>query len=213
MNYHRSHHQGHSNHQRTTHGTVYNTDEAYDSDCSIFPTPLDPARVVIVDIVSLHESFGGDDATLRAFQTIFFRGEGEHQRRKQDGDSRSVHIEGAGLEEAVASIRSTLERGVYSRSGQPKAQPRYRALNSGQWFEKFQELEGYKMEFGDCLVPSKCSGRESLATWVKRQRYQYKLREEGNKSNLTDERIRALDELGFVWVSYGAKYRKTALKR
>jgi hypothetical protein len=190
---------------------VCKTDEGYYSDFSIFPSPIDPKRVmVIVDRVSLHESFGEDDATLRAFQTIFFRGEEEHQGQKQDGDSSSVHTERGGLEEPVASIGRTLEREDSScseqkRAGQPKAQPRYRALNSGQWFKKLQELAQYKIEFGDCLVPYKCSGHESLALWVRRQRCQYKFREEGKKSNLTDERIRALEELGFVWSSYGAR--------
>jgi hypothetical protein len=82
----------------------------------------------------------------------------------------------------------------------------YRALNSGQWFQKLQELAQYKIKFVDCLIPYKCLGHESLALWVRRQRYQYKFREEGKKSNLTDERIRALEELDFVWSFHGARW-------
>ena len=37
--------------------------------------------------------------------------------------------------------------------------------------------------------------------WVKRQRYQYKLRDDGKHSNLTDERKESLDQIGFVWSS------------
>jgi hypothetical protein len=191
---------------------VCKTDEGYYSDFSIFPSPIDLERVVIVDRVSLHESFGEHDATLRAFQKIFLRGEEEYQAHQQDGDSSDVHTERVGLlEEPVARVGTTLERVDSScspgrrRARQPKANPRYRALNSGHWFKKLQELAQYKSEFGDCLVPYKCSGHESLALWVRRQRCQYKFREEGNKSNLTDERIRALEELGFVWSSYGAR--------
>ena len=38
--------------------------------------------------------------------------------------------------------------------------------------------------------------------WVKRQRYQYKLKKEGKHSNMTNEREEALNRLGFVWDSH-----------
>ena len=46
----------------------------------------------------------------------------------------------------------------------------------------------------------------SLARWVKRQRYQYRLLESGAHSTLTDERKQALDEIGFVWKSHEARW-------
>merc|ERR1712025_1360368 len=42
------------------------------------------------------------------------------------------------------------------------------------------------------------------AQWTKRQRYQYKLRMGGKRSTLTNERVEALDEAGFVWDSHKA---------
>lgn len=76
---------------------------------------------------------------------------------------------------------------------------RYRALNSGHWFQKFNELAKFKQEYGHTTVPYNNPRYQTLAQWVKRQRYQYKLMKEGNHSNLTDERHRALQELGFTW--------------
>lgn len=41
---------------------------------------------------------------------------------------------------------------------------------------------------------------------VKRQRYQYKLKNEKKPSTMTDERIVALEQVGFVWDSHGAAW-------
>jgi hypothetical protein len=41
-----------------------------------------------------------------------------------------------------------------------------------------------------------------LSRWVKRQRYQYKLRKAGKPSTLTDARIEALKSAGFIWDSH-----------
>jgi hypothetical protein len=47
----------------------------------------------------------------------------------------------------------------------------------------------------------------SLAHWVKRQRYQYRIRnEEGKHSSMTPERVEALQELGFTWDSHSVAW-------
>jgi hypothetical protein len=43
---------------------------------------------------------------------------------------------------------------------------------------------------------------------VKRQRYQYKLRQEGKTSTITEVRIRQLEEVGFVWDSHAAAWEE-----
>jgi hypothetical protein len=40
--------------------------------------------------------------------------------------------------------------------------------------------------------------------WVKRQRYQYKLRRNGQHSSMSNERIHALSSLGFCWSAHDA---------
>ena len=65
---------------------------------------------------------------------------------------------------------------------------------TSSWEFWFSLLEEYKHEFGDCLVPSryKTASDYSLGNWVSNVR--------GRKLViLTDERIRRLDEIGFIW--------------
>ena len=43
-----------------------------------------------------------------------------------------------------------------------------------------------------------------MSRWVKRQRYQYKLRKDGERSTLTAEREKALEDIGFIWDSHAS---------
>jgi hypothetical protein len=83
---------------------------------------------------------------------------------------------------------------------------RFRPYQAGQWSEKFEELCNYKDEMGHCLVPHTFRENLALARWVKRQRYQYKLMVEGKSSTMTADRVKALDDIGFVWDSQGAAW-------
>jgi len=83
---------------------------------------------------------------------------------------------------------------------------RFRPYQAEQWTEKFQELLDFKKERGHCCVPHTFDENPSLARWVKRQRYQYKLKQENKPSTMTDERVAALEQVGFVWDSHGAAW-------
>jgi hypothetical protein len=83
---------------------------------------------------------------------------------------------------------------------------RFRPYQAGQWAEKFEELCEYRHNMGHCLVPHTYGENLPLARWVKRQRYQYKLMVEGKQSTMTDERVTALEDIGFVWDSQGAAW-------
>ena len=65
--------------------------------------------------------------------------------------------------------------------------------NSYKWDMQFNGLVVYKQEFGDCLVPMKykTSSGDALGFWVSTQRK--------SKKSLKSDRIRRLDEIGFVW--------------
>jgi hypothetical protein len=89
------------------------------------------------------------------------------------------------------------------------------SCQSQKWKDRFRELCEYREKHGGhCLVPNNWRENMALAQWVKRQRYQYKLKLDGSHSTLTDERERALDNLGFVWDSHGVIWeeRLNALK-
>jgi hypothetical protein len=81
---------------------------------------------------------------------------------------------------------------------------KFRAYQAENWTEKFEELIEFRNHFGHCLVPNAFPDNPALAQWVKRQRYQYKLKTEAKRSTMSDERITALEEIGFVWDSHSA---------
>ena len=71
--------------------------------------------------------------------------------------------------------------------------------NSRDWSEKFPELLEFKKKHGHCSVPSNFPQNPSLAAWVIDQRLQYKAKLEEKPSYMTEERVTALQQIGFVW--------------
>ncbi|EEC51358.1 predicted protein, partial [Phaeodactylum tricornutum CCAP 1055/1] len=67
------------------------------------------------------------------------------------------------------------------------------------WLERLRELTKFKDEHGHCLVPTNFNVNPKLGTWVHHQRRQHKKFREGKTCHITQERIAALDHLGFVW--------------
>jgi len=67
------------------------------------------------------------------------------------------------------------------------------------WMKKFYDLIDYKKIHGHCRVPSCSKEHPQLATWVKCQRRQYRLKREGKSSAMTAQRIKLLDDVGFSW--------------
>jgi superfamily II DNA or RNA helicase len=63
----------------------------------------------------------------------------------------------------------------------------------GSWEINFQKLVAYKEEHGDCLVPYAWEEDKKLGCWVYLQRYAYQ------NNALETEKIKLLEELGFVW--------------
>jgi Helicase associated domain len=81
-------------------------------------------------------------------------------------------------------------------------------VKSERWEERFQELGLFREEFGHCLVPHNWARNRGLAQWVKRQRYQFKLKSQGLHSTLRDDRRQALQDIGFVWSSHHALWEE-----
>jgi hypothetical protein len=58
----------------------------------------------------------------------------------------------------------------------------------------------FREQNGHCRVAHSSKTHPELGRWVKRQRYQYKLSLEGDRrSTMTQERVDALESIGFVW--------------
>ena len=61
------------------------------------------------------------------------------------------------------------------------------------WTKHYDELVSYKVEHGDCNVPTNYSKHKSLGFWIASQRTALKNR------TLAKERVRKLNEIGFIW--------------
>lgn len=70
---------------------------------------------------------------------------------------------------------------------------------AGEWYVKFAQLQEYKRKHGHTNV---AWNDGSLGTWVSKQRQQYRLRTENRESQITEDRIIALDAIGFSWSLY-----------
>ncbi len=67
------------------------------------------------------------------------------------------------------------------------------------WEQNLNDLIAYKEKFGNCNIPKNTEGYESLWLWSSTQRRNYQLRKGGQHSPMTDERIEALEKIGFIW--------------
>lgn len=85
---------------------------------------------------------------------------------------------------------------------------RFRDYQNEQWNRAFDELLEYRKAHGNCQVPHGYKPNRPLSRWVKRQRYQYKLMKEGKPSTMTEERIRRLESVGFVWDSHNTIWER-----
>lgn len=87
-----------------------------------------------------------------------------------------------------------------------EGQRRFRAYEEDLWTVRFNELLQFKDAHGHCLVPHTYPENLLLSQWVKRQRYQFKLKAQGRHSTLTDDRQKMLDAVGFVWHCHHAAW-------
>lgn len=85
---------------------------------------------------------------------------------------------------------------------------RFREYQAEIWSEKFEDLCEFRRFYGHCHVPHYYQRNAPLAQWVKRQRYQYKLKVDGKRSTLSDERVRLLNKIGFIWNSHDAVWEE-----
>mmetsp|Transcript_37226 Transcript_37226/g.90420 ORF Transcript_37226/g.90420 Transcript_37226/m.90420 type:complete len:329 (+) Transcript_37226:51-1037(+) len=86
----------------------------------------------------------------------------------------------------------------------------WKSVRQIQWEERYQELIVYKKEHGNCCVPISYAKNKKLANWVSNCRKQYRLREEGEANNMSQERIDELNAIGFVWDRWEYEFEQKA---
>ena len=68
-----------------------------------------------------------------------------------------------------------------------------------KWEDRYAKLIEYKNKYGDCNVPQKCPDNLLLGAWVSKQRKEYRNKKKGHHSQITDDRIKSLEKIGFKW--------------
>jgi hypothetical protein len=117
------------------------------------------------------------------------------------GQQQQGEKEGSGGGSAAAAAGET-------SSAAEDESARFQAHQEDQWQEKFLELVDFKKDHEHCSVPNHWPHNPALAQWVKRQRYQYKLKMDGKRSSMIQDRQTALDQLGFVWDSHATVWEE-----
>jgi len=103
---------------------------------------------------------------------------------------------GKGTRKVTAPVVSSTTMSLLSSS---KTVVSSTTISRLSWEERLQQLVDFNNEFNHTNVPSQYTRNKPLGNWVSQQRSLYKLIEEGKPSSLTDERIKSLNKLGFVW--------------
>ena len=105
----------------------------------------------------------------------------EEGKKSQLKDERIKELEAIGFVWSVGQVGNT-----YARKDE-------------LWHKRLEELKEYREKHRNCNVPQRYSSNKQLGIWVGNQRQEYRLKEKGRKSKITDERIKELNAIGFVW--------------
>ena len=81
----------------------------------------------------------------------------------------------------------------------------FTCMQDDNFDDKFEMLLEYKKKNGHCYVPKKFTENQPLSYWVFRQRALYKERAKGIKNSLSDDRLKRLEEVGFVFWAKNSK--------
>lgn len=91
---------------------------------------------------------------------------------------------------------------TYPETSSESSGPVFTLHQAERWQQRFNELVAFRKEYGHSCVPSYWPQNHALAQWVKRQRSQWRFKQVGKHSNMTDDRESALNSLNFVWDSH-----------
>lgn len=172
------------------------------------PTPIGPRGVRVVDEFNLAESPMQPDKSLLLLLRPLLK------RKRCTSDEASPR-------QSKRAAQPYHEENVTKKETPPIDEPesyrdddaalpsnRFRNYQSEQWTERFQDLLEFKEKYGHCDVPYTWQENQPLAQWVKRQRYQYRLKKMAKHSTMTDKRFKQLKDVGFCWDYHGAVWEK-----
>jgi hypothetical protein len=159
---------------------------------SLYPTPINPERIIPVDKVTLNAtSWHLDEKSYEYLKPLSMPG--------------LPSLKPAVFPDRAISVVSDSTIEEYCASSCSNA---FLQSQVDLWNLRYTELVQFHKENGHCLVPLRFPQNSSLSHWVKRQRYQYRVKNEGQHSTLNDERQAALETLDFAWDSHAASWEE-----
>jgi Helicase associated domain len=202
----------------------------HNNNSSLCPTggtfPFQPLSCRETEVeVLVRSALRTDAATLlwkQSFQTMNITFEMEHKVTRSasthlrgDGNSASPMCEKSNclvsctdLPHLSGKVRHvSIDAADTHRSSRPtlaKSSNRKRAKEDA-WSRRYNQILQYRAEVGHCIVP-RTYADVGLYGWIKKQRYNHKQWELGKPSQLTHERIKALDDIGFSWSARSAQW-------
>ncbi|CAJ1954873.1 unnamed protein product [Cylindrotheca closterium] len=101
----------------------------------------------------------------------------------------------------------------HQQDSESESTDQFSRYQQSHWEGQYRALVQFRRETGHCRVPHKYKANLGLARWVKRQRYQYRLRQEGDlTSTMTDYRLQKLEKVGFIWFSHASTWEQRLME-
>jgi hypothetical protein len=160
------------------------------------PIPIHPFNVRVVDKIHLGSTWDLSDPIILDELTWALAG---HQSLNTPGAEESK-----AFNKPLPAVSSSTVNQRSISSDSPAVPDDGALVKPKKWNERFHELLQFKEEYGHFLVPYRWERNRELAQWVKRQRHQFKLKSKGQRSALNQDRLHALEKVGFVWNSHHA---------
>ena len=121
----------------------------------------------------------------------------EKQKLKKDAPASKTSPK---KDVAKVDTKATAKKWPRSKGDDATSQSQSSTELETPWEQKIQALAKFKSTFGHTAVPNRYNGDPQLGRWVKNLRWEYKKKSSGGKTRLSDGRMKALNDLGFVWV-------------
>ncbi|KAG7363857.1 helicase domain protein [Nitzschia inconspicua] len=171
----------------------------------IFDDNDDANPIQVVEQNNFTEALFGDelDEDVAQRDISFVKGlDGDATPPSLSIPSASAPVPSICISYQVPTLASSSSIPFSSAMSAASAQSRPQRYQSRPWNERLEELQQFHEEHGHMLVPHVYKKNPRLSQWVKRQRYQYRLKKLGRHSTLNDQREAVLQKIGFVWESH-----------
>eukprot|EP00980_Cylindrotheca_fusiformis_P011595 scaffold2744_cov136-Cylindrotheca_fusiformis.AAC.12 len=108
----------------------------------------------------------------------------------------------------VSNLPQTKRRRLCDQNTNEEQFSQFNEYHDSLWRDQFLKLVDFKENTGHCCVPVQYSKDRQLARWVKRQRHEYKMLQEGKASAIDRKRIQLLESIGFVWDAHASRWQQ-----